>query len=61
MIKKILAGLARFLLTGSLIAILGTGLLFLVYFFNLDMKMTAAMEPLLHWFYDNKVVRDQHL
>jgi len=25
------------------------------------MKLTAKMEPLLFWFYDNKVKRDQHL
>ena len=59
--KRILSGLKRVLLKGSLIAVLGTAVLFAVYFFNLDMKMTAAMEPLLHWFYDNKVDRDQHL
>ena len=34
---------------------------FIVYFFNLDMKLTAKMEPLLYWFYDKKVKRDQHL
>lgn len=33
---------------------------FFVYFFNLDMKLTAAMEPILFKFYD-KVKRDQHL
>lgn len=33
---------------------------FVVYFFNLDMKLTAAMEPILFKFYD-KVKRDQHL
>jgi len=33
---------------------------FVVYFFNLDMKLTAAMEPILMKFYD-KVKRDQHL
>lgn len=33
---------------------------FTVYFFNLDMKLTAAMEPILFKFYD-KVKRDQHL
>ena len=59
--KKLLSRLARFLLKGSLIALIGTALLFTVYFFNLDMKLTAAMEPVLHWFYDNKVKRDQHL
>ena len=33
---------------------------FAIYFFNLDMKLTAAMEPVLEYFYD-KVDRDQHL
>ena len=59
--KKLLSGLARFLLKGGLIALLVTALLFVVYFFNLDMKLTAKMEPLLYWFYDKKVKRDQHL
>ena len=49
------------LLKLCLIAFVGLALLFVVYFFNLDMKLTAAMEPLLTWFYDNKVKRDQHL
>lgn len=29
-------------------------------YFNLDMKLTAAMEPVLNYFYD-RVDRDQHL
>ena len=33
---------------------------FTVYFFNLDMKLTSAMQPILDHFYD-KVDRDQHL
>ena len=33
---------------------------FTVYYFNLDMKMTSAMEPLLEFFY-NRVDRDQHI
>ena len=33
---------------------------FAVYYFNLDMKLTAAMEPVRAYFYD-KVDRDQHL
>lgn len=33
---------------------------FAVYYFNLDMKLTAKMEPILFHFYD-KVKRDQHL
>ena len=57
LIKKLLS----FLLKLVLIAVAGTALLFVVYFFNLDMKLTAAMEPMLTWFYDNKVKRDQHL
>ena len=56
----ILSGLKRFLLKGILIAVLAVVLLFVVYIFNLDMKLTAAMEPILYKFYD-KVDRDQHL
>ena len=33
---------------------------FLVYFFNLDMKLTAALEPLFLKHYD-KIKRDRHL
>ena len=33
---------------------------FIVYIFNLDMKLTAAIEPLLLKHYD-KIDRDQHL
>ena len=33
---------------------------FTVYFFNLDMKLTAAIEPWLLKHYD-KIDRDQHL
>ena len=33
---------------------------FLVYFFNLDMKLTAALEPLFLKHYDN-IKRDRHL
>ena len=56
----VLSGLKRFLLKGILIAVLAIVLLFVVYIFNLDMKLTAAMEPILFKFYD-KVDRDQHL
>jgi hypothetical protein len=59
--KTLIKTLLLFLLKLCLIALAGTALLFVVYFFNLDMKLTAAMEPLLTWFYDNKVKRDQHL
>ena len=31
-----------------------------VYFFNLDMKLTAAIEPLLQKHYD-RIERDKHL
>ncbi len=33
---------------------------FIVYFFNLDMKLTSAIEPLLEKHYD-KIKRDTHL
>ena len=36
------------------------GLTFTVYIFNLDMKLTAAIEPWLLKHYD-KIDRDQHL
>ncbi len=35
-------------------------LLFVVYFFNLDMKLTAALYPLFQKHYD-KIKRDKHL
>ncbi len=35
-------------------------LTFLVYFFNLDMKLTAALEPLFLKHYD-KIKRNRHL
>ena len=34
---------------------------FTIYFFNLDMKLTAAMEPMMMKWYDNMVKRDTHL
>lgn len=52
-LKKIL--LKSLLVLFSLFAVT-----FTVYFFNLDMKLTAAMEPILFKFYD-RVKRDQHL
>ena len=48
MIKLGIAGLGFFAVT------------FVVYFFNLDMKLPSAMQPILDHFYD-KVDRDQHL
>ena len=35
-------------------------LTFVVYFFNLDMKLTAALEPIFLKLYD-KIKRDRHL
>lgn len=35
-------------------------LTFIVYFFNLDMKLTAALQPLFEKHYD-KIERDRHL
>lgn len=37
---------------GSFIALFG--LLFFVYFFNIDMKLTSSLEPLLLKIYDKK-------
>lgn len=48
LIKLLLAAFGIFALT------------FVVYYFNLDMKLTSAMEPILLKFYD-RVKRDQHL
>ena len=57
---KFFSLLKRALLKSFLIAFLAAGGLFVVYFFNLDMKLTALMEPILYKFYD-RVNRDQHL
>ena len=61
MAKKIKKTLLKLLLKLVVIALSFFGVTFIVYFFNLAMKLTAAMEPVLFWFYDNKVKRDQHL
>ena len=58
--KKIKNTLLKLLLKLLLILVSFIAVTFLVYFFNLDMKLTAAMEPILFKFYD-KVKRDQHL
>ena len=58
--KKIKNTLLKLLLKLLLILVSFIAVTFVVYFFNLDMKLTAAMEPLLFKFYD-KVKRDQHL
>lgn len=58
--KKIKNTLLKLLLKLLLILVSFITVTFVVYFFNLDMKLTAAMEPILFKFYD-KVKRDQHL
>ena len=47
----------------AIVAAVAVGLFavtFLVYFFNLDMKLTAALSPLFEKHYD-KIDRDKHL
>lgn len=58
--KKFKNALLKLLLKLLLILVSFIAVTFVVYFFNLDMKLTAAMEPILFKFYD-KVKRDQHL
>ena len=51
----------RKLLVRLLLVLLGLfAVSFTVYFFNLDMKLTAAIEPILLRHYD-KIERDTHL
>ncbi len=50
----------KFLKVLAIISIAFFGITFTVYIFNLDMKLTAAIEPLLLKHYD-KIERDQHL
>ena len=58
--KKIKNTFLKLLLKLLLILFSFIAVTVVVYFFNLDMKLTAAMEPILFKFYD-KVKRDQHL
>ena len=58
--KNIKNTLVKLLLKLLLIVVSFVAVTFVVYFFNLDMKLTAAMEPILFKFYD-RVKRDQHL
>lgn len=44
----------------ALVALIFFVVTFTVYFFNLDMKLTAALEPLFLKHYD-KIKRDKHL
>ena len=51
---------ARIILRLLLIAIGFFAVTFTVYMFNLDMKLTAAIEPILLKHYD-RIPRDRHL
>ena len=55
--KKTLAKVLLYILTGGLAFFVIT---FTVYFFNLDMKLTSSIEPLLLKWYD-RIPRNQHL
>ena len=44
----------------ALVSVIFFVVTFTVYFFNLDMKLTAALEPLFLKHYD-KIKRDKHL
>ena len=44
----------------ALVAVIFFVVTFIVYFFNLDMKLTAALEPLFLRHYD-RIKRDKHL
>ena len=44
----------------ALVAVIFFVVTFIVYVFNLDMKLTAALEPLFLKHYD-KIKRDKHL
>ena len=55
-----MAILWKIIKTIVIVAVAFFGVTFTVYFFNLDMKLTAAIEPWLLKQYD-KVDRDQHL
>ena len=52
--------LAKLLLRLLLLALAFFALTFTVYMFNLDMKLTAAIEPFLLKHYD-RIKRDRHL
>ena len=61
--KILLFGLLALVLAVGIAAIVVAALFvlpFVVYFFNLDMKLTAALEPLFLKHYD-KIKRDKHL
>ena len=50
----------KILKTLTIFSVLFFAVTFIVYIFNLDMKLTAAIEPWLLKHYD-KIERDQHL
>lgn len=52
--------LLHWLLVAVIVVAVLFALTFTVYFFNLDMKLTAALQPLFERHYDN-MKRDQHL
>ena len=52
--------LLKFIGIAALVAVIFFVVTFIVYFFNLDMKLTAALEPLFLKHYD-KIKRDKHL
>ncbi len=55
-----MATLLHVLLIIAIIVVCFFVLTFIVYFFNLDMKLLAALEPLFLKHYD-KIKRDKHL
>ena len=58
--EKDMALLLKILLIVAIVIVALFVLTFTVYIFNLDMKLTAAIEPWLLKHYD-KIDRDQHL
>ena len=58
--KKFIGIFLKLLLKFAGIALGLFAITFAAYYFNLDMKLTSKMEPILFHFYD-KVKRDQHL
>ena len=55
-----MAILMKILLIAVLVVIALFVITFTVYIFNLDMKLTAAIEPFMHKHYD-RIERDRHL
>ncbi|MEI3520562.1 MAG: hypothetical protein V8Q40_05525 [Anaerosacchariphilus sp.] len=55
-----MAGILHAIVIIAIILVILFILTFAVYFFNLDMKLTAALAPLFEKHYD-KIDRDKHL